>query len=195
MPPHQTDVAYLLWLCLLLPTGRLASRCPSLSYWRMFPLWTAQFCRPLPPASGRGYYQTIRLPTVHRLAFVLLAKPTRLAAGNHGASQLPDSSLVPCHALGPRQAFGSLTFAAALCRLPSSLTGSPPAFICFVTRLNCFRKTRPSLRPGAFPVHASLMVFVRAPYHCSLVFNFRSMLAGLGTSDWLFLARRGLAPR
>src|SRR5208282_2726454 len=36
--------------------------------------------------------------------------PTRPSAGNDGASQLPDSSLVPCHALGPRQAFGSLTF-------------------------------------------------------------------------------------
>src|ERR1022692_1251461 len=44
------------------------------------------------------------------LPAVRLASRTRLAAGNHGASQLPDSSLVPCHSLGPRQAFGSLTF-------------------------------------------------------------------------------------
>jgi hypothetical protein len=57
-----TETADSLWLCLPWPTGRLASRYPSLSYWRMFPLWTAQFCRPLPPASGRRYYQTIRLP-------------------------------------------------------------------------------------------------------------------------------------
>ena len=167
----------------------------SYSYWRMFPLWAAQFCRPLPPASCRGYYQTIRLPTVHRFAFISLAIPTRLAAGNHGASQLPDSSLVPCHALGPRQAFGSLTFAVALCWLPSSLTGSPPAFICFVTGLDCFRETRPPLRPGTFPVYASTMPFARAPYNSSRVVLLPCIAARLGTSDRLHLTRRGLAPR
>ena len=124
-----------------------------------------------------------------------LAIPTRLAAGNHGASQLPDSSLVPCHALGPRQAFGSLTFAAALCRLPTSLTGSPPAFIFFVTGLDCFRETRPPLRPGTFPVYASTMPFASAPYNFSRVILLPCIAARLGTSDRLHLARRGLAPR
>ena len=121
--------------------------------------------------------------------------PTRPSAGNRGASQLPDSSLVPCHALGPRQAFGSLTLSAALYWLPSSLTGSPPAFICFVTGLNCFRETRPPLRPGTFPVYASTMPFASAPYNSSRVVLLPCIAARLGTSDRLHLARRGLAPR
>lgn len=124
-----------------------------------------------------------------------LEPPTRLAAGNRGASQLPDSSLCPCHALGPRQALGLLTF------IGGSVSASPvvhPVATCshfLFTRLYCFRKMRPSLRPGQCPVHASPVLFARAPYHCSLVVNFQSTGAGPGTSDRLHLARRGLAPR
>lgn len=132
--------------------------------------------------------------TVHRVAFFGLAIPTRLAAGNDGASQLPDSSLVPCHALGPRQALDSLTLTAVLSRLPTTLTGSPPAFN-FVTRLDCFRETRPPLRPGTFPVHASTMAFASAPCNFSRVVLLPYIIAGLGTSDRLHLTRRGLAPR
>ena len=115
-------------------------------------------------------------------------------AGNDGDSQLPVSSLVPCHALGPRQALDSLTLTAVLSRLPTSLTGSPPAFN-HVTGLNCFREARPPLRPGTFPIYASTMAFARAPYNFSRVVLLPYIAARLGTSDWLHLARRGLAPR
>jgi hypothetical protein len=124
----------------------------------------------------------------------VLATPTRPVAGNDGDSQLPVSSLVPCHALGPRQALDSLTLTAVLSRLPTSLTGSPPAFN-HVTGLNCFREARPPLRPGTFPIYASTMAFARAPYNFSRVVLLPYIAARLGTSDWLHLARRGLAPR
>ena len=123
-----------------------------------------------------------------------MATPTRPVAGNDGDSQLPVSSLVPCHALGPRQALDSLTLTAVLSRLPTSLTGSPPAFN-HVTGLNCFREARPPLRPGTFPIYASTMAFARAPYNFSRVVLLPYIAARLGTSDWLHLARRGLAPR
>src|ERR1019366_7912510 len=82
-----------------------------------------------------------------------------------------------------------------LCRLPTSLPGSPPAFIFFVTGLDCFRETRPPLRPGTFPVYASTMPFASAPYNFSRVILLPCIAARLGTSDRLHLARRGLAPR
>jgi len=142
----------------------------------MFALWTAQFCRPLPPLLAAGTTRRFDSRTVHRFASFELATPTRPVAGNRGASQLPDSSLVPCHALGPRQAFDSLTLAAVLFRLPPSLTGSPPAFICSVTRLDCFRETRPPLRPGTFP---STLQRWRSPEHRTIPlgwFCFRTSL-------------------
>ena len=183
------------WLSPLLPAVRLASRSPVIRTGGCFLCGlhssVVRFPRPLAagtirrsdsppfigsPSLGWRYLPALRPETMGPPSFLtlLLFRATLLDPGRPSAAS---------------------PFTAALCGLPASLTGSPPAFIFFVTGLDCFRETRPPLRPGTFPVYASTMPFASAPYNFSRVILLPCIAARLGTSDRLHLTQRGLAPR
>lgn len=152
-----------------------------------FPLWSA-----LPPLSTMKRSDSL---TPFRLSsFCWTVLPAW--SGDIRGSQVPDVSLSPCHALWPRQAFRDLalrsmpTYALQRCAFDpfvlasAFLTSSPPVYA--VTRLNCFRKVRTSLRPTEFLVYAS-----------SGSFDFVSLLpnhATLSMVGWLCLYLWGLSP-
>ncbi len=65
-----------------------------------------------------GLHNTVRLPFTLQMLFLCLIHLT-FTKGGKRASQVPDTSLIACHAHGPRQPLGNLTFTIPLFWLPS----------------------------------------------------------------------------
>jgi len=128
------------------------------------------------------------------MSFFWLVHPTFNFKEAKRVSQVPDASLIACHALGPRQSLGNLTIAQcsgqALQRVCDSfvqasgtLKPSPTVFCSNEAEL--LKGGAAPLRPTVFPVYASRSLF--------LVFKTRSAdRATLGTGWWLTFTRWGL---
>ena len=129
-----------------------------------------------------------------------LSYPTPLLRGGGRASQVPDTSLNACHALGPRQSLRNLTVAQCSGQALQGVCDSFVLASVFVkTIANCFDFCNVAellwggmapLRPALFSVYASQLLFAS----CSC-YQFDSFsCATLDTGGWLGFARQGLPP-
>src|ERR1022692_910878 len=139
------------WLSPLLPAVRLASRSPVIRTGGCFlcGLHSSVVRFPRPLAAG-----TIRRsdspPFIGSPSFCWRYLPA-LRPETMGPPSFLTLLLFRATLLDPGRPSAASPFTAALCGLPASLTGSPPAFIFFVTGLDCFREARSSLAAWNIP--------------------------------------------
>ena len=122
----------------------------------MFPVQAAKYRHSLSHVIGvtvSEYYEMIRLPAILRTISFSLIHPTSIP-GDNRVSQVPDTSLTACHALGLRQTLGNLATLRFLC-IGFRCVKIVAICIDSINEAVLLRGSTFPLRPTVFPVYAS----------------------------------------